>query len=128
MRDAELLFFLIIIAAMVVSWVLTYQFNNLFAEKYGNGAISYAWAGVCAFADLLAISSTGKFDISKFVEIFIAVVLTYLSMKKCKKRAAEMGADEEMSRKAMWIQFIAPLGVIGLYFALVIGFSSKKKK
>lgn len=29
---------------------------------------------------------------------------------------------------AMWVQFIAPLGIVGIIFALTIGSSSNKKK
>ena len=113
---------------MVASWVLTHWCNNVFTEKYGKGVISYAWAGVCALADVIAVTTANGYGFVDFIEVVIAVILTYVSMKKCKERAAEMGADEELCKKAMWIQCIAPLGLIGLYIALMPRNSSKNKK
>ena len=70
----------------------------------------------------------GDEDKIRFIVLAVTVVLTVISIKKCKQRAAEMGADESMSKKAMWIQFIAPLGIVGIFLALTIGSSSNKNK
>lgn len=124
--NAVVLLIIIIIAAMFASWHLTLQCNDLFIEKYGKGVISYVWAGVCGFAGVAAISSFGGHDKSRFIVLAVTIVLTVISMKQCRKRAIEIGADECMSRRAMWVQFIAPLGVVGIYLALALRNSSDK--
>lgn len=126
--NATVLVLIIIIVAMIASWNLTYRCNGVFTKRYGKGVISYVWAGVCGFAGMATITSFGGEDKSRFIVLAVTVVLTIVSMKQCKKRAAEMGADESMSKKAMWIQFIAPLGIVGIFLALTIGSSSNKKK
>lgn len=126
--NTTVLVLLIIIVAMIASWNLTLRCNGVFTERYGKSVISYIWAGVCGFAGMATISSFGIEDDSRFIVLAVTAVLTVISMRKCKKRAAEMGADESMSKKAMWIQFIAPLGIVGIFLALTIGSSSNKKK
>lgn len=123
--ELELLFIVILMAA---SWILTHWCNNVFTEKYGKSVISLSWAGICALADVIAVTTASGYGVGDFFEAVIAVILTYISMKKCRERAAQMGADEDMCKKAMWIQCIAPLGLIGLYIALMPGSSSNKKK
>lgn len=126
--NATVLVLLIIIVAMIASWNLTYRCNRVFTERYGKSVISYVWAGVCGFAGMATISSFGIEDESRFIVLAVTAVLTIISMKQCKKRAAKMGADESLSQKAMWIQFIAPLGIVGIVLALTIGSSSNKNK
>ena len=125
MNTLELLLIVILMAA---GWILTHWCNGVFTEKYGKSVISYTWAGVCAFADVIAVTKADRYDFVDFIEVVVAVILTYVSMKKCKERAAQMGADESLCKKAMWIQCIAPLGLIGLYIALMPSSSSKNKK
>lgn len=128
--SSNAVFFLILIigAAMFVSQTVTYKFDAWFVKNYGDRIISYGWAGACAFAGVAAAVSFGDGDKSRFIVLAVAAVLAVVSMKKCRKRAAEMGADEEMCKKAMWIQFIAPLGIVGLFIVFSLGSSSKKKK
>lgn len=125
MNTLELLFIVILMAA---GWILTRWCNGVFTEKYGKSVISYTWAGVCAFADVIAVTTAKGYGFVDFIEVVIAVILTCVSMKKCRERAAQIGADEALCKKAMWIQCIAPLGLIGLYIALMPSSSSKNKK
>lgn len=126
--NTTVLVLLIIIVAMIASWNLTLRCNRVFTERYGKSVISYVWAVVCGAAGFLTVILFGDEDKIRFIVLAVAVVLTVISMKKCRQRAAEMGADESESRKAMWIQFIAPLGIVGIFLALTIGSSSNKNK
>ena len=126
--DFVLLLMIVVIAAVAISWGLTIQCNDIFIQRYGKGIISYGWAGVCGFFGLMTISLFGGGDKAGFIILIITIVLTVISMKKCRQRAAEMGVDEEMTKKAMFIQFIAPIGLVGIILALSIGNDSKKKK
>lgn len=125
--NTTVLLLIIIIAAMIASVALTLKCNAVFSERFGKSVISYGWAGVCGFAGIAAISSFGIEDESRFVMLAVTAALTIISMRKCGKRAAELGADESMSKKAMWIQFFAPLGIVGIVLALMIGFSGNDK-
>lgn len=126
--NTTVLVLLIIIVAMISSWNLTLRCNRVFAERYGKSVISYTWAIACGAAGSLTVILFGDEDKIRFIALAVTVVLTVISMKKCKARAAEMGADESMSKKAMWIQFIAPLGFVGIFLALMIGSSDNKGK
>ncbi len=126
--NATILLLIIIIVAMIASGNLTYRCNGVFTERYGKSVISYVWAGVCGFAGMATITSLVIGDESRFIVLAVTVVLTVISMKKYKKRAAEMGANDSMSQKAMWIQFIAPLGIVGVFLALEIASSPNKKE
>ena len=126
--DFVLLLMIVVIAAVAISWGLTIQCNDIFIQRYGKGIISYGWAGVCGFFGLMTISMFGGGDKARFIVLIVTIVLTVISMKKCRQRAAEMGVDEEMTKKAMFIQFIAPIGLVGIILALSIGNDSKKKK
>ena len=126
--NGVLLLMIVVIAAVAISWGLTIQCNDIFIQRYGKGIISYGWAGVCGFFGLMTISLFGGGDKARFIVLIVTIILTVISMKKCRQRAAEMGVDEEMTKKAMFIQFIAPIGLVGIILALSIGNDSKKKK
>lgn len=125
--NAVVLLLGVVIAAMIASVTLTLKFNLEFSERYGKGVVSYGWAGVCGFAGIATISSFGIEDESRFVVLAITAALTLIAMRECNKRAAELGADKSLCKKAMWIQFFAPLGLVGIVLALMIGFSGNDK-
>ena len=126
--NGVLLLMIIVVVAVALSWGLTIRCNDLFIQKYGRGIISYGWAGVCGFAGLATISSFGGGTNERFIVLIVTIILTVISMKKCRQRAAEMGVDEEMTKKAMFIQFIAPIGLVGIILALSIGNDQPKKR
>ena len=126
--NGVLLVMIVVVAAVVISWGLTIRCNDVFIQRYGKGIVSYGWAGVCGFAGLATVISFGDGTNGRFIALAVTIVLTVISMKQCKKRAAEMGADEEMTKKAMFIQFIAPIGFMGIILALSIGNDKPKKR
>ena len=126
--NGVLLLMIVVVAAVVISWGMTIRCNDVFIQRYGKGIVSYGWAGVCGFAGLVTVISFGDGTNGRFIALAVTIVLTVISMKQFKKRAAEMGVDEEMTKKAMFIQFIAPIGFVGIILALSIGSSNNKRK
>ena len=126
--NGVLLLMIAVIAAVVISWGLTIRCNDVFIQRYGKGIVSYGWAGVCGLAGLVTVVTfeDGKND--KYIALAVTIVLTVISMKQCRKRAAEMGVDKEMTKKAMFIQLIAPVGIVGIILALSIGSHNDKRK
>ena len=126
--NGVLLLMIIVVAAVAISWNMTIRCNDLFIQKYGRGIISYGWAGVCGFAGLATISSFGGGTNERFIVLIVTIILTVISVKKCRQRAAEIGADEESTKMAVFIQFIAPIGFMGIILALSIGNDQPKKR
>ncbi len=121
----------IIIVVTILSTVTGITLNKQFEGDYYEAAIDVPWCVLQSIFLFCALMTVPNPDVTGwFVFWCVGTVIFYMcGLSSCKKHAIAVGAKPEDITKAMFAQFVLPIGAaLVLVIIVAIIFSSGKKK